>query len=29
MEYYKKELETLQKHNTLLNISKENISLNI
>ena len=29
MEYYKKELEILQKHNTRLNISKENISLNI
>jgi hypothetical protein len=29
MEYYKKELETLQKNNTRLNISRENISLNI
>ena len=29
MEYYKTELETLKKNNTRLNISKENISLNI
>jgi hypothetical protein len=29
MEYYKKELENLQKNNTRLNISRENISLNI